>query len=287
MFLTSLTSSWFILALIAGLFYTFQGLITRHILKGGQDAWAFSFYFSFFGMLVSLPFALSNFSIPQTPLPWLALLVVGILIVGQNLLNFKANNYLEASLTGTVNKFRLIWIFILGIFLLHEPFSLLKLIGTIITVSSGLIIIRNFKKPDSVKGLLFAFGATLLYATVIVIYKFLFNSFNSSSLTFFIFLLPATINLVIMPNSISRIYNLFKSSPLGIVSACSLGGFANLAMNRALSLGEISKVNVIIEAFLVATLAGEHLILKERSNFYTKIIAVALATIGAILIRLG
>ncbi|MCX6816821.1 MAG: hypothetical protein NTZ93_03080 [Candidatus Beckwithbacteria bacterium] len=46
---------WLIWALISGLFYTGDNLITRYILKGNKDAWAFSFYFSFIGALVSLP----------------------------------------------------------------------------------------------------------------------------------------------------------------------------------------------------------------------------------------
>jgi uncharacterized membrane protein len=58
-------------------------------------------------------------------------------------------------------------------------------------------------------------------------------------------------------------------------------------MNYALSLGEASKTLVIIESFLVVTLIGEHLFLKERDSLSVKIIAVILATLGAVLIRLS
>jgi len=58
-------------------------------------------------------------------------------------------------------------------------------------------------------------------------------------------------------------------------------------MNQGLSLGEASRVLVLIESFLVVTLVGEHLFLKEREHLNTKIIAVVAATIGAVLIRMS
>lgn len=90
-----------------------------------------------------------------------------------------------------------------------------------------------------------------------------------------------------MPNSIKRIGTLAKGNFKMVFVGCALGGLANLAMNQGLSLGEASKVLVIIESFLVITLIGEHFLLNERENLVTKIIAVISATVGAILIRIS
>jgi uncharacterized membrane protein len=137
------------------------------------------------------------------------------------------------------------------------------------------------------KGVGYALCSTIFYAIVIGFYKILFTSFNSQSLTFFIFLIPAVMNLIIMPDSIKRILMLMKEQGRFVVMACVFGGFANLAMNQSLAIGEASKVLVIIESFLIVTLVGEHVILKERNQLVIKIIAVILATSGAILIRLS
>ncbi|MCR4329348.1 MAG: DMT family transporter [Candidatus Roizmanbacteria bacterium] len=131
------------------------------------------------------------------------------------------------------------------------------------------------------------FSSTIFYAIVIILYKYLFQTFNSQSLTFFIFLFPMLINLLVMPNSINRIVTLAKTDGKFVFIACALGGFANLAMNYALSIGEVSRVLVIIESFLIVTLVGEHLVLKEKKNLAIKLVAVILAIMGAVLIRIG
>lgn len=279
---------WLFFAVLSGLFYTGSNLITRHVLKKEKnDAWAFSFYFSAVGALVSLPFMLFQPKTGTTIFPWLIIVLVGILIVAQNLLNFASSKYISPSISGSITKFRLVWVMILGILILHESSNLLKIIGTLLTVASGIVIMRKLSKKNDFRGIAFAFGATMFYAVVIILYKFLFNSFNSQSLTFFIFFIPTIINLIIMPNSVKRIRTLAQNNLVMVVTACSLGGFANLAMNQGLAIGEAGKVLVIIESFLVMTLIGEHFILNERENLFTKVVAVILATIGAVLIRIS
>lgn len=277
---------WFLYALASGSFYTVSGLVTRYVLKEHKDAWAFSFYFSAVGALVSLPFMLQSPKMPSISWLWLLMLGVGCMIVGHNWLNFSSSKYLEASVQGTVVKLRLVWAFIAGVLLLHEMWSVQKLIGTCFAIVAGLLIVKHFRKPESVKGVALSVASTFVYAAVIVLYKVLFKGFNAPTLTFFIFLIPTIINLIIMPNALSRVSALFRAKPIPIFLSCALGGFANLAMNQALVLGEISRVLVIIESFLVLTLIGEHVFLKEKEHLKIKLIAVLCAIIGAILIRL-
>ena len=284
----NLFNMWLMYALLSGIFYTGSGLIIRHILKKDKsDAWAFSFFFSVIGALISLPFMVSNFKVSGSIIPWVVVFIIGWLIVGQNYFNLTSSKYISASINGSITKFRLVWVMILGIIILRESSSLLKIGGTLLTVVSGTIIIKNLTQPKNIKGVIYAFGATLFYAIVIITYKYLFKYFNSQSLTFFIFFIPALINLSIIPDSVKRIFSLAKNQLRIVFIACALSGFANLAMNQGLALGEVSKVVVIIESFLVVTLIGENIILKEKENIATKIFAVISATIGAVLIRIS
>jgi len=279
---------WSMFAVLSGSFYTLQGLITRHVLKGNKkDVWAFSFYFSAVGSLIAFPFFLTNFKVAHTWSYWILMMIVGLLIVAQNLLNFKSANHLPASVGGAMTKFRLVWILILGVIILKEALTWQKTFGTVLAVLAGIIILNKAKKIGSVQGLILVFASTIFYAVVIILYKYLFQVFNSQSLTFFIFLIPMLINLLIMPNSINRIVTLAKTDGKFVFLACALGGFANLAMNYALSIGEASRVLVIIESFLIITLVGEHLVLKEKKHLAIKLIAVILAIMGAVLIRIG
>lgn len=278
---------WLFFAAIAGVFYTASGLISRHVIKNQKDSWAFSFYFSLVGAVVSLPFAINHFKIPHAPIPWLIALLVGLLIVGNNFLNFASSKYLPASISGAITKFRLVWVFVLGIIFIHEMFFWNRLIGTIITVLAGIVVIHSFKKVESVRGVLFAFSSTIFYAIVIVLYKFLFASFSPESLTFFAtFLIPVILNALLMPHAWQRVTAILKTHGTAVFLSCACGAGANLAMNQGLALGNSSQVLVIIEAFLVFTLVGEHIILKEREGVLVKVIAVILATAGAILIRM-
>jgi drug/metabolite transporter (DMT)-like permease len=277
----------FFFAILSGLFYTGQGLLTRYLLKGNKDAWAFSFYFSFVGALVSLPFMLANLKVANSVSAWSLIILIGFLIVAQNLLSFKSSNFIEASITGTISKFRLVWVFILEVIIFKEIFSLNKLLGVLLSVLAGVIIIQGIKKPKSIKGVLLALSATIFYAIVIMFYKILFTSFNSQSLTFFIFAIPALLNFLIMPQAPQRIYNLIKENGKVVLLACSLGAFANLAMNHSLSIGDATKTLVIIESFLIVALVGEHFFLKEKSHVVIKLLAVIFAITGAVLIRLS
>lgn len=279
---------WLIYALLAGVFLTGQVLLTRYVLRDGKDAWAFSVYFSLVGAIISLPFMLARPTVPTTWQPWLVAGLVGLLIVGHNWLNFKSAHYLEASLSGAIAKFRLVWVFILGVVALGAPFSWLKLIGTLATVAAGLVIVHNFRRARSVNGMALALTATVVYAVNITLYENLFHDFNAVSLTFFVvFLLPLIFNLILMPQAAQRLRRMAKDHKASLLLACGFGAFANLAMIQGLALGEATSVLVIIEAFLILTLVGEHLILKEKDHFWIKLVAVALATAGAVLIRLS
>ena len=215
------------------------------------------------------------------------MILVGLLIVAQNFLNFRSSNFIEASIGGTVAKFRLVWVFVLEVIILNQVFSWNKLLGVMFSVLAGVIIIQGIKKSKSLNGILLSLSATVFYVIVIMLYKLLFNSFNSQSLTFFIFAIPALLNFLIMPRAQQRVVKLIKESGRIVILACILGAFANLAMNHSLSIGEATKTLVIIESFLIVALVGEHIFLKEKEHLLVKFLAVVLAILGAILIRLS
>jgi drug/metabolite transporter (DMT)-like permease len=277
---------WFIFALLAGLFYTISGLLTRHVLKGKKDSWAFSFYFSFFGAITSLPFMLAEPKMPTTLGPWVLMFVVGILITTQNYFSFKANNHLSASVIGIVTKFRLVWVFLLSVIVFREDLIQPKLIGLVVTLLAGVILLANSSAIQKNIGIIYTLTATFFYAIVITLYHYLFTDFNSQTLTFFIFIFPVLINLVIMPNRFSRIKAIMVQYKTPLIIACVLGGAANLAMNYALATGDATKTLVTIEACLILTLIGESVILKEHQDLTRKIIATVFAVAGAVIMRL-
>lgn len=277
---------WLLFAATAGIFYSAESLLGRFLLREQKDAWAFSFFYSVIGTIIALPFMLASPQLPTKILPWLLAVIIGLLIVAHNLLLFKSTNYLEASVVGSLSKIRFIWIFVMGIVFLNTSFSWPKLFGTIFTIAAGIVIIHKFKRPQSATGITLILSATIFNATIIILTKYLLDSFNVVSLTFFATFLPAALfNFVLMPHAFKRTKALFKTDWRVICLACGLGAVANLGLNKALSLHEPNGVVIIGEVFLVLVLAGEHIILKEKEQLWVKLCSIALAIVGAILIQ--
>ncbi len=227
-------------------------------------------------------------TIPASLASWLLILIIGIVIVIHNLLHFKSLNYLEASIGGAVSEIKLVWVFVLGVLLAHELFTWEKLIGTLLTVAAGIIIVGKIKRPKTNTGIWYMLGSTFFYAAIIVLYKYLFVTINAVSATFFAaFLVPAVVNLVFIPKAKTRLVHIIKNDGKYVFIASGLGAFANLALIYGLSTGDATRVVVILEAFLILTLVGEHVFLKEKEHVWVKIAAVIFALVGAILIRIS
>lgn len=274
---------WIIFTLIAGILTTLQMLLSRHVLKTGKDAWAYSFWYSFTGAIVCLPFVLFSPTIPMTFSPWLLVMLVSSIIVLHNILVFKAMKSLEASIGGALSKFRLVWVFLFGILLLHEVFSWYKVAGTLFTILAGFVVVKKFKQPEKLSAVLLVIISTILNASIIILYKYLFVSFNVITMTFLIFLIPAILNFIIMPDAYNRITKIVRTDGKLVLLSTAMSGFANLAINQSFLLGEVSRVTVLSEAFLIITLFFEHRFFKERKYLHVKILSVILAVIGAVL----
>jgi uncharacterized membrane protein len=277
---------WFFFAALTGVLYTAEVLAGRFLLRSQKDAWAFSFFYILVGTAITLPFMLADFNVPRQLNLWGLAMLVGALIVTHNLLMFKASNHLEASLVGTLGKLRLAWVFVFGIIFLGAAFSWSQLLGTTLAILAGAVIIHKFKRPESMTGIILVLSSTVFAALIIITTKYLLRSFSVASLTFFATFLPATIlNFILMPRARARIKKLFRDDWRLVLLACGLGTFANLALNKALSLHDANSVVVISEVFLILVLVGEHTLLKEKEQPWVKVASVVLAILGAVLIQ--
>jgi len=278
---------WFFYALIAGCFFTGSRLIERHLLKGKKDSWAYSFWFSFIGALVGAPFMAMDFQVSGKITIWAIVFSVAVLYVVHNLMSFKATNHLSPSIKGAITKFRLIWIFIFGIIFLSEAFTGLKFLGMLSTVAAGILVLGKLNSKSSQKGITILFFSTFIYALNLTLFSWLLNDFSAPTLNFFLLFLPAMINLIVMPNALSRVTQFLKTNPVLILTANISAGFGLVAFGYALADGEQSRVTIIMEVFLIAILGMEYFVLKEKERPSIKLLAVILAILGAIAVRFG
>lgn len=280
---------WLVFSILAGALYTAESLLQRSHLRKQNDVWTFALFYCLIGSLVSLPFMLASPKVPTEPGLWLLSALVGLLIVGNNLLFFKATGLIEVSQLNSLLKLRLVWVFIFGVLFLSEPFSWEKLAGTLLAILAGWLIIHSFKRPDSIKGITLVLVMTFVNAAIFILFKQLLSSgYNAVSLTFFADFLPATMfTLLFAPKALTKIKTIFKGDWQTIFLACVLGALSNLALNAALSLNSVTSVLIINEVFLILVLVGEHIVLKEKEHAWIKAVTVILAIAGAILIQIS
>lgn len=276
-----------LLALLSGTFYTTSALIQRHLLKNKtQDSWAYSFWFSLVGVVASLPFLMSDIRIKFEPKLFVLLIFAGLLVTIHNYLNISSYKFISPSLQGALNKTRLLWVFLLAIVFWKSDFGYTELVGVLLTLGSGFLISRSFREKLERRGILLALSAAIVYASVITMYPIFKRSLSSAGISFFVFLIPAIINLLIMPNSLKRIYKILKEQKWTLIAANLFGALGFITFNEAIYLGSATKVIVLTESFLIITLALEHLVLKDKKHLAIKLIAALLALGGAISIQL-
>lgn len=279
---------WLLYSIIAGIGFTSGSLLSRHLLRSQKDPWAYSFWFSFGGAIVCFPFMLLSPSIPMNWLPWALALLLGMVIVAHNLLLFTALRHIEASVSGSIAKLRLVWLFILGALFLREATTVGKLVGITLTIGAAFLIFHKFKQQKNAKGIILTLCASICNAIIVILIKYLLNFFNPESLTFFGgFLASAVFNALFMPHFLKRTTKVINEKGIIILISAGLGGITNLIMYKALEFGETTRVVVIIEAFLITTLAVESFFLKEKEQAWIKAVAVLLAVSGAVLITLS
>lgn len=275
--------------MLAGVLFTGESLAQRRLLKGQSDAWAFAFYYSLIGAAISLPVMLIDPELPQSLREWLLAVFIGALIVGNNVLLFRATAQLEVSFVGTLMKLRLVWVFLLGILFVQDDFSWQRLAGTTAVVLSGALVahgVRRRQEPSS--AVLLVLTATLFNAAIIVTSSYLLQSMNVVSFTFIATFLPALIfNYILMPNARTRVVSMYKTNRWNVLFVCGLGALSNFALNGALATGDAGQVIVMNEAVLIFVFFGEHLILKEKDHLGLKLVGIPLAVLGAALIQIG
>jgi drug/metabolite transporter (DMT)-like permease len=278
----------FLLGSVAGLFFVITNIAGRAVLKHAKDYWSYSFYFSLIGSIVILPFIFVDLKIPTTIVPWLILIFVCGIITLHNFFSFGAQSYISPSIQGSLNKFRLLWIFLLSLIFLSAEFTWFKMLGVIFTFLAGIVLSGVIKKPDSIKGALYTIISTIIYAFIIILYDVLLQDFSVFFLTFTVFFIPALMNFLIMKSPVRRLKEyIFKDLKMLIIGAVT-GGIANIFMNFSISITEDPTVAiVIIEASLIILLAGEIIILRENKNFWMKSLSVIFAVLGAVFIRVA
>ncbi|MGV8151138.1 MAG: EamA family transporter [Candidatus Woesearchaeota archaeon] len=274
---------WFLYAIISGVLFGLNSLVVRYYSKKHKDSLITSFYFSFLSAIILLPFFIYEAKISNTYVFWGGILLLGAILVLNNLLSFKAAQLVGPTATNTIFKIRLLWILIIGIWVFNEKITWINFLGMVMILVAALLIVDFKNWNSSKKGVLFLLITTITAATIAFLLKQMLTMSGVASLTFLIFLMPAIINAAVIPNFFKRAIKNFSNIKLLVLIAL-LGVLANFSLVKALSYDALAGIFFIMDASFIIILFGEYIWLKEKERILWKIASVILAIIGTVLI---
>jgi drug/metabolite transporter (DMT)-like permease len=274
---------WLLYALIGGIATAFGSLISKKSVAYVKDPWMRSFYFSFFFLILIIPFFLFEFDIPKDFSTIIMLILASIAVVIGNYLIFKSYMYLNASSINVIQKLKLAWILIIGIVFLKQSLQLKDIIGMTIIFAASLIIIDYKNWKTNYHGVMSVIVSTLAFSAYAFAISLLSQKVKPFSLLFFLTIIPVIMYCFIIKDLKKRIIETYKKTRIMILAA-AIGVVYNLCMVLGVK-EEPTKVFFVIEAGIILIVIGEYFWMKDKRNILLKILAVALAIAGAILLR--
>jgi drug/metabolite transporter (DMT)-like permease len=274
---------WLILAILTGLLSNTYNFINRYLLKDNDDATAYAWFTEFMRFAIFGIIAIFNWKliINNQTLP--ALLLVGLTEFIGGYFYMKMHSYSHLSISTILTRTRLIWVPIIGFFLLNEGLKLPDYLGILI-IFIGVSTIMAPRKLFVDKGALYANISTFFIAGNIVLLKLAVPFASIAVLNVFQALPGVILYPLFMKNPGGRIKTLTKTNlPLKLfavfISVAQLFIFI-----YALNFGEASKINAVYQGMLVFGVLAGIIFFKERQDISKKLIGAAITIIGVIVL---
>jgi len=199
---------------------------------------------------------------------------------------FYAYQALGSSEIAILSAFGSVVTIITSILFLGERFTIEKTVGTVLVLSSILIISRKKGGLSFGKGTIFALIATVLYGLAVTNDAFILRTYNAISYTSVILFLPGFLLIALRPKSVRSFARLTQKK--FSKNMALLGIFYSVqavAYYVALQRGTASQVAPIYKANIILTVLLAMVFLKEKDHKWSKLLSTVLVTIGVLLIK--
>ena len=277
---------WFLLVLVSGLSSSLQQIVHRYVLREEKDSVVYSLLFQLTTALVVVPLLVLNLRFPPFGLPYLGILASSILSGSYLFLSIKAHNYAEVSMSAVAAQTKAIWAWLLGVTFLGESPGLVEFLGVLL-IFAGVSIATFKKRLKFNKGILLVILAAIVGSVETVFDKYALHFFPVPVFVFIVSLFPVLMMLPVINTPKARIKRFFKGKNRNVFLTGVLAAISYYSIMWAISLGEISKIVPISQAFTVVTVIGGIFMLKEKGNVWEKVFGGFLAVLGVILVKLG
>ncbi|HSX09451.1 MAG TPA: EamA family transporter [Candidatus Saccharimonadales bacterium] len=281
--------SWFVFALVYVFLASIGNILRKVLMRDDRtDIVGSSIIFQWVGTLICAVIAFwHGFHMPPVREYPLNYFLTASLWGFATLALYKAYKYIEASEVTILIALESVVTIITAMSLLHETFTLVNAIGTILIIFAVMYMSQvsgNFKFN---KGVLYALVYSLLAGVAIV--NDTFNLKHADIFSYMVvgFFLPGFFIFIINPKIITKMKPLFQPVVFAKNAVSTL--FITLAANSfylaIANGGEASQVNTIAQAAVVVTVLFSIVALKERDHLLKKFVCAILVTIGVLLLR--
>lgn len=278
-----LIPTWFLISFTAGLTSSGYNFLNRFILKGRDDPTVYAWYTELTRVLVFGTLAVFDWHIILTPYSIMLFLLLGLTEFIGAYWYMKMHFYSELSLSSILSRTRLIWVPIVGFFLLGEKLFLLDYVG-ILVIFLGVSITIAPKKLLIDKGALYANLSAFMIALNIVIAKMLIPFASPIVINLALALPSVFLFPLFMKNSQTRISNGLKTHIALKTFAALISIIQIYLFVVALQYGDASKVNAVYQSMMIFAVIAGIIFLKERERIVQKLIGATVTIIGVVLL---
>jgi drug/metabolite transporter (DMT)-like permease len=281
--------SWLGFTLLGILVFSPKSLLYRALMKDEQsDPYAQSMVFFGLGGTFALIFSLfyGGFQYKITPTQLLLFVPLTVCATVGPVLLFKGYQILEASEVSILQSSQKLWAVLGAFLLLQEPFSLKKILGTLVIVIGIALSLWRGKKFQVNAGVALILLATLFYAGMDLVSYYLVRDFDAISLIVYVCYLPVFVLLLLRPQAIKKIAFYFKPKyavGVSVLALCDMVG--TLCFFFAYQVGRNVAQIVPLAGFITinSVLLGI-IFLKERTYLPNKIVGAVVTVAGAVLV---
>ena len=281
---------WIFFSLLSILAVSISNILQRVLMKDDKsDPFLYSIVFQFAAAAITGTFALiKGFALPPIGQLPLNFFLEAVLYGLGTVFIFKSLQGLESSEVTILSSARLLVTIITAVFLLHEPFGLMRILGACLIIFAILLVTERKKGFKLNRGILYAFLMSLCYGLAVTNDAFILRQNKDVlSYTAIAFFLPGIFLLFIKPDAIKKMPSLLRPSAFRNMLIMSFFySVAAVSFYTAIGLGgNASQVGPINQASVIVTVILAILFLGEKKNLIKKIVSAIIVFAGVLALR--
>ncbi|MBI5226055.1 DMT family transporter [Candidatus Micrarchaeota archaeon] len=292
------TFTWFEFALASTFFTAAFWLVCRNLMKTENDHAVFALLIQWVPLVFFLPFlAFETIRIPgfegnvgsaDASMGWFWLILAGVAWALQQVLVFKSLRFTSASVREPVYQTKLLWAALFAVLLAHEVPATGAWLGIALVLLGALVMAyRSPAGESSREGLILVLSSAALTGLAYVFDKL---ALAYSSVTAYALIVSVVSGSVIAlhltrEGAWNRLLPFARLHVRTLLLASVTGALSYWLMVKAISVGPVGSVAAVFEIAMVLTTVGGIVLLGERQALGRKVLGMALAVVGALVLR--